>query len=335
MSKEIYDIIIIGAGPSGLTASIYASNFYLKHILIAKDLGGQMRNAPDILNYPGFLNVSGQELTNKMVEQVKVRGGELITQSVIKISKTQLSISKNEKSEGYEVETMDGKKYTTRAIILASGTERRKLGVKGETEYTGKGVRYCANCERQEFEGKICVVIGGGNSALQAVVQLSNAAKKIYLIYRGNILRGDQIWIEQIKSNNKVEVLYETVIEEIIGDGKRITGVNINSTNKQDDSRKKTIGTDLVFIEIGGVPGTALVVPLGIKLNERGYIDVNEKLETNISGIFATGDLVSYGLSIEQISSAVGLGARSAASAFAYLKKEKAPSVWGKAQIKR
>lgn len=313
------DLIIIGSGPAGLTASIYASCFHLSHLVIGKEFGGQMRFAPDILNYPGFHDVSGMELANKMWEQAKTRGGELITQSVIKISN-------NDKY--FETETSDGKKYQTKSIILATGTERRKLNIPGETEYTGKGVHYCATCEKQDYDGKVCAVVGGANSALQAAVELAQAATKVYIIYRGSQLRGDPIWIEQIKNSNKIEVVYNTVVEEIIGDGGKVTEIKINNVSEP-------VKTDKIFIEIGGIPGTALVIPLGVAVDEGGYIKVDEKLATSIPGIFAAGDLVSSGLSIEQISSAVGLGARAAASAFSYIKGEKAPSVWGQSQIKR
>ncbi|KKS74169.1 MAG: NADH oxidase/thioredoxin reductase, partial [Candidatus Gottesmanbacteria bacterium GW2011_GWC2_42_8] len=152
---------------------------------------------------------------------------------------------------------------------------------------------------------------------------------KVYIIYRGSQLRGDPIWLIQIEKNPKIEVIYATEVLEIKGDGEKLTGVVLKSTGE------KLLSVDKVFIEIGGVPGTALVIPLGVAMDKGGYIKVDDKLATNIPGIFAAGDLVSYGLSIEQISTAVGLGARAAASAFAYLKEEKAPILWGQSLIKR
>ena len=318
---NLYDLIIIGAGPAGLTASIYASCFHLKHIVISITLGGQLQFAPHILNYPGYTNINGKELTEKMVEQVKQRGGEIATGSVTNIS--------NSKTGRFELETIDRQKYQAKAIILATGTERRKLNIPGEVEYTAKGVHYCATCEQFDYEGKICTVIGGANSAVQAAVELAQAAGKVYIIYRGSELRGDPIWLTQIEKNPKIEVIYETHVSEIKGDGEKVMGVVLKST------REKLLSVDRVFIEIGGVPGTALVIPLGVAMDKGGYIKVDAKLATNIAGIFAAGDLVSYGLSIEQISTAVGLGARAAASAFAYLKKEKAPTLWGQSHIKR
>lgn len=328
-----YDLVIIGAGPAGLTASIYASCFHLKHIIIGKEVGGQLLFAPDILNYPGFNDISGKELTQRMVKQVKTRGGELVIGSVVKISQIPAgptSPSLASRAVEFIVETQEGNKYRSKAIILATGTERRKLGIKGEIEYTARGVHYCATCEKFDYEGKVCGVVGGANSAVQAAVELAQAAKKVYVLYRGTQLRGDPIWIEQIEKNSKIEVQYNTAVLEVVGDGQKVTGVKIKSADAE-----QILSIDKIFIEIGGVPGTALVIPLGVKMDPGGYINVNERLATNIAGIFAAGDLVSYGLSIEQISSAVGLGARAASSAFAYLKQDKAPVLWGTSQIKR
>jgi len=325
----MYDLIVIGSGPAGLTASIYASCFHLKHLVIGSVLGGQLVNAPDILNYPGFSQISGKELAGRMAEQVSARGGEIVTQSVTKISKTE--------EKYFEIETQDGKKYQARSIILATGTERKKLNVPGEAQYTGKGIYYCATCEKQDYEGKICAVVGGGNSAVQAAVELVQAASKVYIIYRGTELRGEPVWLEQIKNNPKIEVVAGTIINEIVGDGEKMKGIKLikQLNNPPAGGQMKQLDVDKIFIEIGGIPGTALIIPLGIEINGGGYIKVNERLETNILGVFAAGDLVKSGLSIEQIATAVGLGARAAASAFAFLKEDKAPSLWGQSQIKR
>ncbi len=349
----MYDLIIIGSGPAGLTASIYASCYHLSHIVIGKVLGGEVLLAPDILNYPGFESISGKELTERMVEQVKKRGGELVTGSVTRItqlSNNPINTNKSNNNETmkpfdatqdrqfnnekyFEIETQEGNKYQTKSIILATGTERRKLNVQGEVEYTSKGVHYCATCEKFDYEGKICAVVGGANSAVQAAVELSQAAAKVYIIYRGIQLRGDAVWLEQVEKHPNIEVIYNTVVSEIVGDGARVTGVKLQRTDNKEQITNLQL--DKIFIEIGGVPGTALVIPLGVAMDTGGFVRVNEKLETNVAGIFAAGDLVTFGYNLEQISSAVGLGARAAASAFAYLKGEKAPTVWGGSQIKR
>ncbi|MBI3379973.1 FAD-dependent oxidoreductase [Candidatus Gottesmanbacteria bacterium] len=352
-----YDLIIIGAGPAGLTASIYASCYHLLHIVIGRELGGQLQLAPDILNYPGFEKISGKELTERIINQLKKRGGELTIGSVVKIKSN---------NGLFEIEIQEGNKYQAKAIILATGTERRKLNVPGEGEYTSKGVHYCATCEKFDYEGKVCGVVGGANSAVQAAVELSQAASKVYIIYRGTQLRGDAVWLEQVEKHPNIEAIYNTVVTEIIGDGEKVTGVKIKSTSagpaarvSQGDASSRSpqasspngsaslgssslasptdnlLQLDKLFIEIGGVPGTALVIPLGVEVDPGGFIITDQKLATNVPGIFAAGDLVTFGYNLEQISSAVGLGARSAASAFAYLKGDKAPTVWGGSQIKR
>lgn len=321
MIVDVNDLIIIGAGPAGLTSSIYASCFHLKHLVIGATVGGQLQFAPHILNYPGFTNISGKDLTERLVSQVKEMGGSVITTSVNNITKIE--------NETFELETVEHEKYLTKAIILATGTERKKLNIPGEIEYTSKGVHYCATCEQFDYQGKICAVIGGANSAVQAAVELAQAASKVFVIYRGSELRGDPIWLTQIEKASNIEVIYNTQVLEIKGDGEKVTVIIIKSTIE------KELAVEKVFVEIGGVPGTALVIPLGVKMDSGGYIIVDETLSTNVPGIFAAGDLVSYGLSIEQISSAVGLGARAAATAFAYLKKDKAPILWGQSQIKR
>lgn len=334
----MYDLLIIGAGPAGLTASIYASCFHLRHIVIGKELGGQLLLAPDILNYSGFEEISGKELTRRMVKQARKRARltssghdwEIVEGEVVGISKV-----KN--NDFFRIETKSGKEHRGRAVVLATGTERRKLNVPGEMEYTGKGVLYCATCERQDYKDKVCGVVGGANSAAQAAVQISAAAKKVYLIYRGEELRGDPVWLEKIKSNKKIEVLYGTVVKEIVGDGERLTGVKLKKKNHltMKPFNHDNLSLDKLFIEIGGVPGSALLAPLGGKMDKGGYVHVNDMLQTSVPGIFAAGDLVHYGFSIEQIATAVGLGARAAASAYAYIKKTKAPDAWGSARIKR
>ncbi len=315
------DLIIIGAGPAGLTASIYASCFHLKHVVIGGTIGGQMLLAPDIINYPGFVEVSGKELAHRMLEQVKARGGSVVEENVVSIIKEE---------EIFSVTTKGGTRFQAKAVIIASGTERKKLNVPGENEYAGKGVYYCATCERQDYAGKNVAVVGGGNAAAQSAIQLAQAAEKVIILHRGAELRCDPEWMTQIKAHPNIEMLFTINVKEIIGDGAKLTGIRILQSTDE-----KELQVEKVFIEIGGVPGTSLVAPLGVALDPGGYIKVDEHLLTSVPGVFAAGDLVSYGLSIEQISTAVGLGARAASSVFAYLKKTHAPSSWGQTLIKR
>lgn len=318
------DLVIVGAGPAGLTASIYASCYQLSHVVIGTILGGQLDLAPDILNYPGFLHISGKELTEKMAEQVRARGGEIILDTVISVDRSSQSL--------FTTTTKSGKTYISQAVIIATGTERRKLNVSGENEYITKGVRYCVTCEKPDYAGQIAVVVGGANSAAQGAVHLSQVAKKVYLVYRGDTLRGDPIWLEKIKELPQIEIIYNSLITEIAGNGIIVTGVRIKNTKT---GLLSELVVDKVFVEIGGVPGSALVAPLGVDCDPGGYIKVNNLLATNIPGVYAAGDLVTHEYSIEQIATAVGLGARVAASVFSFVKGRNAPSAWGVSQIPR
>lgn len=340
----MYDIVIIGGGPSGLTASIYSCCFHLSHVVITKELGGQMSWAPSILNYPGFERISGKKLAEKMKRQIIKMGGEIEIDEVVKVDNACLIPKQFQhkitfKDCHFILETAKGKTFHARSVILATGTERRKLNVKGENEYFGKGVHYCVNCEKQDYKGKTVVVVGGSNSAAQAAVELSQSAKKVFIIYRGNMLRGDPIWLKKIAQNHKIEVLYYSVVNEVIGNGKKVTGVAVQTitgsiTDKKSASSRH-IECQKIFIEIGGMPGTALVKHFGVKTDNGGYIEVNSNLATSVPGVYAAGDLIGYGVSIEQITSSVGLGARAASSVFAFLTQGKAPTLWGGSQIKR
>lgn len=321
------DLIVIGAGPAGLTASIYATCFKLSHIVIGKILGGQMILAPDILNYPGFEEINGKVLTEKMVNQTQKRGGEILTEAVKLIEKF---------DSGFKVTTETDKTYEGKTIILATGVERRKLNVPGENEYTGKGIEYCASCGKFDYAEKTAAVIGGANAAAQTAVQVGHSASKVYIVYRGTELRCDPIWLEQIKASQHIEVIYGAQVKEIKGDGQKLTGLQIEIKNPQTQAvEAKELMVDKVFIEIGGVPGTALLIPLGVTMDQGGFISVDEKLSTNISGIYVAGDVIGHKYSIEQITSAVGSGARAASSVFSHIKQQKAPTLWGTSQIKR
>lgn len=320
------DLIIIGAGPAGLTASIYASCFGLKHLVIGKLIGGQMILAPDILNYPGFSEITGENLTNRMVEQVKKRGGEILVDSVMKIDKSE---------NGFLLKTEQEKEFESKTILLATGVERRKLNIPGENEYVGRGLEYCAKCGRFDYLDKIAVVVGGANAAAQTAVQVGHSAKKVTIIYRGSELRCDEIWKKHITENPKIDVLYNSNVTEIIGDGLNVSAVKVQTKDSQNQVLTKEMSVDKVFIEIGGVPGTALLIPLGVSMDPGGFIAIDERLSTNVPGVYVAGDVISHKYSIEQITSAVGSGARAASLVFSYLKQSTAPTLWGSSQIKR
>jgi len=323
----MYDLIIIGAGPAGLTASIYASCFGLKNLVIGKMIGGQLTYAPDILNYPGFEEISGAELTERMMNQAKKRGGEIVMDMVYEIAKI---------DGGFHVKSQNGKEFEAKTIILATGVERRKLNVPGEIEYTNKGIQYCATCGRFDYLETVAAVVGGANAACQTAAQVAHSAKKVYVIYRGSELRCDEVWKKHMVEHPNIEMIYNANVLEIIGDGQKLTKVKISLKGANtNNSQTKELAIDRLFIEIGGVPGTALLIPLGVKMDPGGYISVDEKLSTSVPGVFAAGDVVGHRFSIEQITSAVGSGARAASYVFSFLKQQTAPTLWGSSQIKR
>ncbi|HUS60348.1 MAG TPA: FAD-dependent oxidoreductase [Nevskiaceae bacterium] len=303
----MYDVLIIGSGPAGLTASIYASRYKLSNLVIGRVLGGMMTSAHKIENYPGFASISGAELSQKMGEHVKTLGAEILADGVSKIEKTET---------GFKVTTENGQDFEGKVLIVATGTERRKLDVPGEKEYLGRGVSYCTACDIPFFKDKIVALIGGSDAAVSGAIHATAFVKKAYIIYRREKLRAEPVWVEEVLKNPKIEVIYKTNITEILGDGTKVTGVKLDSPHQ--GTEKLTL--DGVFIEIGGVPGTQLLKPLGVELDEGGFVKVKPDMSTNITGVFAAGDIANIAGEFQQIVTAASEGAMAAFSAFKYLK---------------
>ena len=303
----MYDLIIIGSGPAGLTASIYASRYKLSNLVIGKVLGGMMTLAHQVENYPGFPSISGPKLGQKMGEHAQALGVEILTDGVAKIEKT---------GAGFKVTTESNKEFEAKTLILATGTERRKLDVPGEEEYLGRGVSYCTNCDAPFFKEKIVALIGGSNAAVSGAIHVTAFAKKAFIIYRRNQLRAEPIWVQRALANPKIEVIYNTNITEIIGDGTKVTGVKLDEPFQG----LASLTLDGVFVEIGGVPGTKLVEQLGVELDEAGFVKVKPDMATNIPGVFAAGDIANVTGEFQQIVTAASEGALAVFSAFKYLK---------------
>jgi len=342
----VFDLIVIGSGPGGLTASIYASRYRIKNLVIGNQLGGAMALASAVENYPGFEQISGLELAQKMAQQVKALGAEIINDSVIKIQNSICQpadkIQSASRRTKFKIITEGGKEYQARAIILATGTKRRELGVPGEKEYLGKGVSYCATCDAAFFRDKVVAVIGGANAAVMSADHLARFAKKIYLIYRRKPLRAEPIWVERVEKNPKIEIIYNTNIVKILGESEfKIQNSKSKFQNKfkiQNLKLKtpelvggveldnpyqgnKYLAVDGVFIEIGGTPGTELAKSLGVELDEKGFVKVNPDMETNIPGVFAAGDITNFHGKLQQIVIACAEGAIAAFSVYRYLSK--------------
>lgn len=308
---QIYDLIIIGSGPAGLTASIYASRYKMTNLVLGKLKGGTIGLAHKVENYPGFISISGLDLINKFEDQVKNLGAKIVYNPADAIKK---------EAGVFKIFTTGGKEHQAKSLILATGTERRKLQIPGEEKLLGRGVSYCTTCDSPFFRDKIVALIGGSDAAVSGAILTAEYAKNVYLIYRKDRLRAEPIWVEQALSNPKVEVIYNTNITEIKGD-QTVTGVVLDNPFRG----VKELALDGVFIEIGGVPGTSLAKTLQVELNEMGYIKVNKEMKTNISGVFAAGDMTDFFPRFQQLVSAQAMGAMAAASAFQFLKQEAAP----------
>ena len=302
--KEIYDLIIVGAGPAGLGASIYSSRYKLKHIVLGEEVGGQVVEASKIENYAGFESISGKDLMDKFRKQTEDLGTKIIQSSVSKIEK---------KDDKFEILSKDGKEYFAKALILALGMKPRRMNIVGEKEFIGKGVSYCATCDAMFFRNKNVVVVGGGDAAAMAAQHLSEFADKVYVLHRQkttwNPAREDAL-----KSNNKIELVCCADIKEIKGEQ------TVNEIIYSKDEKNSSLEVEGVFIEIGSVPGIELIKKLNIKTDDKDYIVVDQTQATNVSGVWAAGDVTTGSNKFRQIITAVAEGAVASGSAYKELK---------------
>lgn len=268
----MHDLIIIGAGSAGLSAAIYARRFMLKTLVIGKLIGGLVTTTHVIENWPGEKSISGTELMKKIEEHAISLDTELLRAEVKEVKKT---------SNGFTVSTSK-ENYESKALILATGTVHKKLGIPGENEYYGRGVSYCAACDAPLFKNKIVGVVGGGDSAVKEAMLLAMHAIKVYIIYRKDNLKAEPITLEALKKTKNIEVIYNTNVTEIIGESKKMTKVKTDT--------KKEIILDGLFIEIGLTPQNELAKTLGVSLNTKGEIIIDKFSKTNIPGILAAGD---------------------------------------------
>jgi thioredoxin reductase (NADPH) len=304
---DLYDLIIIGGGPAGLTAGIYASRRKLKNLIITKDIGGQAATVPHVENYPGLAKVDGFELTENMKKQAESFGAEFVYEEVRKISKV---------DDLFSAETVTGKKFQAQSLILSFGVTPRNLDVPGEKEFTNKGVTYCANCDAPLYKDKIVAVVGGGNAALDAAEYLSKIAQKVYLIHRRDEFRGDEILVEKVKAQENVELIFDSVVTEIKGE-QFVTSITIKNLK---DENEKELEVNGVFVEIGHVVNSTPIKET-VKVDDKNQIVIDDYCNTSEQGIFAAGD-VSSG-EYKQIIIAAGEGAKAALSAYKYLQHKK------------
>ncbi|WP_077328011.1 thioredoxin-disulfide reductase [Virgibacillus siamensis] len=305
MSEErIYDVIIAGAGPAGMTAAVYASRADLDTLMIERGIpGGQMANTEDVENFPGFEHVLGPDLSNKMFEHAKKFGAEYAYGDIKDV------VDHGE----YKTVIAGSKEYHTRALIITTGAQYKKLGIPGEEELGGRGVSYCAVCDGAFFKEKHLVVIGGGDSAVEEGIYLTRFADKVTVVHRRDELRAQKIIQQRAFDNEKMEFIWNTEAKTINGPDGKVSGVSLVN-NKTGEEYEHPI--DGVFIYIGMVPLSEPFQSLGIT-NEDGYIPTNEEMETSIPGIFAAGDIREKNL--RQIVTATGDGSIAAENAQKYI----------------
>jgi len=307
----LYDVVIIGQGPAGLSAAIYGARYNLKTLVLGSILAGNMGEAWKVENYPGFEKISGLELADKMKKQAEKLGAEIKNEEIVKIKKEK-GKRKND-NQKFIIITRNNKTYQSRSLILASGTQHRKLNVKGEEKFHGKGVAYCATCDGAFFKNKKVVVVGGGDSAIKSVLLLSKYASKVYLLVRGDKLSGEPQNRKTISGNPKIEIIYNISVSEILGDNK-VASILLSSGKK--------LETDGIFIEIGAVPASALTSELKVKTDNKGFIVVDTYGKTSAPFIYAAGDITNTYSSFKQILIAASQGAVAAHSAYEDLTKK-------------
>jgi len=277
----MYDLIIIGGGPGGVAAGVYAARKKIKTLLITDSFGGQSLVSSDIQNWIGTRSISGFDLAKSLE-------GHLRAQEGIEIAEGELAVSVRKKNDGtFTVATNGGKTFETKYILITSGSRRKRLGVPGEDAFDGKGVVFCTTCDAPLFGGKTVAVVGGGNSALEGVLDVLSYASKVYLLVRSEVLRGDPVSQEKVRSHPNVEVLWNTVVLEVKGD-RFVNGIRYKNTKTGEEKEMPLEG---VFVEIGLLPNSDFVKGL-VDLNEFGHIVVDHKTQqTSCPGIWAAGDV--------------------------------------------
>ena len=301
----MYDLIIIGAGPAGITAGVYAARKRMNTLVISPDIGGQAAWSGDIENYTGYQFITGPELAAKFEEHIRKYN--------IALKESEAVVELRKEADIVLVKSNKGQEYQSRAAIIASGKRSKELGVPGEEEFKNKGLTYCATCDGPLFSGKDVAVVGGGNSALDAALQLIQIAGQVYVININPDLSGDIIMRQKVEASSKVKIFNNTVVNAVLGD-KMVSGLKIRVMGKEEIIRVQG-----VFVEIGLIPNAEFTV--GIDKNQFGEIKVNCHNQTNITGIFAAGDVTD--VPEKQIIIAAGEGSKAALSVFSYLAQHK------------
>ena len=304
---ENWDVIIIGGGSAGLAAGIYAVRSGLKTLILEEKLpGGTISDASTVVNYPGFAEISGGELAEKMTSHSRKVGAIIHDLEPV----TELELMGEKKIVKTSKAT-----YEAKAVIFSTGSHYKEVGVKGEKEFRGRGVSYCGVCDGPFFKGKRVLVIGGGNSACITTLYLSGIASEIIVTHRKKAFRAEESLVTDISSKNNVTILWNTEVQEIKGD-KQVKAVTLidNTTGKTSE-----LSVDAVFVQVGEAPNSQLAKVAGIEADEHGYIKVDMSQHTNLPGVFAAGDVTNQ--PIKQVGTAVGQGITAALEAYSYIRR--------------
>ncbi len=305
--QALYDVVVIGGGPAGLSAALYTVRYGLKTIVVTKVPGGRIVEAPIVENYLGMPNVSGLELAKRFVDHVRSFGVDIVIDEVVEVKRS---------NSKFVVATKSGKKMECYALILAVGGDKKRLGVPGEDKFLGKGVSYCATCDAPLYKGRRVAVVGGGDSAMIAAIHLAGFAREVYLVHRRRELRALPRYVE-IARQRGVKFLLGYVVKEIVGDD-RVRGVRLREVST---GREEVLEVDGVFIEIGIEYPRQMFEMLGIEVDEHGRAMVKPDMSTNIPGIFVAGSAAGgpNKFYLDQVVTAVAEGAIAATSAFNYI----------------
>ena len=298
--EKTYDLIVLGGGPTAIGCAIYAARFALDVLVIGKIFGGLIATTHLVENYPGVTSTSGQGLMEMFKEHMNSLSIPYITDEIRSIEQT---------SDHFVLHSFF-QKFKAKSVVIATGSERKKLGIPGEEEFAGRGVSYCATCDGPFYKDKTVCVIGGSDSAAKEALFLSQNVKKVYIIYRGEEIRAEPINKKRVLKNQKIEIIYKTNVTEIKGDNTVKSVIFDNGTEFEVDG---------VFIEVGSIPNSDLAKHIGIRTNEKDEIIINRVSETNISGVFAAGDVADA--PFKQAITGVAEGVIAAYSAFDYIKE--------------
>jgi len=298
--EKTHDLIVLGGGPTAIGCAIYAARFALDVLVIGKIFGGLIVTTHLVENYPGITSTSGQGLMDMFKDHMNSLSIPYITDEIRSI----------ENADDHFILHSFFQKFKAKSVVIATGSERKKLGIPGEEEFAGRGVSYCATCDGPFYKDKIVCVIGGSDSAAKEALFLSQNVKKVYIIYRGEEIRAEPINKKRVEENHKIEIIYRTNIVEIKGDNTVKSVIFDNGTEFKVDG---------VFIEVGSIPNSDLAKRIGVKTNEKDEIIINRKSETNIPGIFAAGDVADA--PFKQAITGVAEGVAAAYSAFDYIKE--------------